>query len=149
MPKAQKSTPGGDKECRDTIRSNRNPLNATSLNANMPKEVQHSPSAPRSREISPKTNELWCAWCTENGRVHNHSTANCAMLKNANSNDQWKVITKNKVCKLHCTRPLLEILPQQNPRTLHRMQQFSSSKPGMYASQTNFNLPRRRLTIWP
>ena len=72
----------------------------------MPEEVYYSPSAPRSRDISPKTNELWCAWCTENGRVHKHSTANCVMLKNAIANDQWKVINKHKVCDIAVSKAI-------------------------------------------
>ena len=98
MPKVQQRTPGGDKEYRDATRSKRSPLHTTTFNNNMPEEVYHLPHAPRNRDTSPTTNESWCAWCTENGRTHNHSTANCSMLKNANANDQWKVINKHKVC---------------------------------------------------
>ena len=98
LPKAHTSTPGGDKEYRDATRSTRSPPHASTFNIKMPEETYHPPSAPRSRDISPKSKELWCAWCTENGRTHKHSTANCAMLQNANANDQWKVINKHKVC---------------------------------------------------
>ena len=98
MPKAQRGTPGGDKEYRDATRSSRSPPHASTFNINMPERVNHSPSAPRSRDTSPKTNELWCAWCTEHGLAHNHSTAHCSMLKNANANDQWTVINKHKMC---------------------------------------------------
>ena len=98
MPKAKKRTPGGDKEYRDAIRGNKNPPYATTLNNYMPEELHHALNAPRSRDASPKSKDLWCAWCTENGRTHQHSTANCAMLQNANVNDQWKVINKHKVC---------------------------------------------------
>ena len=98
MPKAQRGTPGGDKEYRDATRSSRSPPHASTFNINMPEEVYHPPNAPRNRDTSPTTKESWCAWCTENGRTHNHSTATCSMLKNANANDQWKVIHKHKVC---------------------------------------------------
>ena len=98
MPKMQQRIPGGDKEYRDATRNNRNPPYAPTFNDNMPEEIHHAPNAPRSRDASPKSEEPWCAWCTENGRTHNHPTANCSMLKNANANDQWKVIHKHKVC---------------------------------------------------
>ena len=71
---------------------------APTFNNNMPEEIHLAPNAPRSRDASPKSKEPWCAWCTENGRTHNHTTANCSMLRNANANDQWKVINKHKVC---------------------------------------------------
>ena len=98
MPKAQRGTPGGDKEYRDATRNSRSPPHASTFNIKMLEETYHPPSAPRRRDTSPKTNELWCAWCTENGRAHRHSTANCAMLQDANAKDQWKVIHKYKVC---------------------------------------------------
>ena len=97
-PKARRGTPGGDKEYRDATRNSRNPPHASTFNIKMPEETYHPPSAPRRRDTSPKTNELWCAWCTENGRAHRHSTASCAMLQDANANDQWKVIHKHKDC---------------------------------------------------
>ena len=90
MPKAQRGTPGGDKEYRDAVRNSRSPPHASTFNINMPERVNHPPNAPRNRDTSPKTNESWCAWCTEHGLAHNHSTAHCSMLKNANPNDQWK-----------------------------------------------------------
>ena len=98
MPKVQQRIPGGDKEYRDATRNNRNPPYAPTFNNNMPEEIHLAPNAPRSRDASPKSKEFWCAWCTENGRTHQHSTANCSMLQYANANDQWKVINKHKVC---------------------------------------------------
>ena len=97
-PKARRGTPGGDKEYRDATRNSRNPPHASTFNINMPKELHLAPNAPRSRDASPKLKEFWCAWCTENGRAHQHSTANCSMLQNANASDQWKVIHKHRVC---------------------------------------------------
>ena len=98
MPKTQRSTPGGDKEYRDAMRRRQSPPNTSTFRRDMPSDVSNSPRLSRSRNISPKTNKLWCAWCTENGRAHNHSTADCSMLKNANAQDQWMVIKKHKVC---------------------------------------------------
>ena len=108
LPKAQRSTPGGDREYRDATRKKRNSHPTTASNTNMTEKVYHPSRASGSREISPERSmsgliiahpiDEWCAWCTENGRPHKHSTANCAMLKNANANDQWKVINKHKVC---------------------------------------------------
>ena len=95
---AQRSIPGGDKEFRDTIRRRQSPPNAPTFRRDMPTNVSNSPRLSRNRDISPKTNDPWCAWCTENGRSHNHSTANCSMLKNANAQDQWTVINKHRVC---------------------------------------------------
>ena len=96
LPKAHKSSPGGDKEYRDATRRNKNPPDDTTLNANTPTGAYY---ATRSSDSSPEPNALWCAWCTENGQPHNHSTANCSMLKlNATANDQWKVINKHRVC---------------------------------------------------
>ena len=100
MPKARRGTPGGDREYRDSTRNSRSPPHASTFNTNRPEELHLAPNAPRSREASPKLKKFWCVWCTENGRTHQHSTANsnCSMLQNANASDQWKVINKHKVC---------------------------------------------------
>ena len=98
LPKAPRSTPGGGKEYRDAIRSSKSPPHASTFNINMPESAYHSPSTPRSRDTSPKTNKLWCAWCTEHGLAYNHSTANCYKLAIADANDQWRVINNQKVC---------------------------------------------------
>ena len=91
----QKSIPGGDKEYRDTLRRRRGPPNSPTLERNM-----HTGDsiATRSHNNSPKVSERWCAWCSENGQAHNHSTPTCYMLKNANAEDQWKVVNKHRIC---------------------------------------------------
>ena len=95
----QKSIPGGDKEYRDVVRGERRSSpNTSTLNRRSPATNYNPPNAPRSYETSSKQHDRWCAWCTENGRAHNHSTADCSMLKNANAQDQWTVINKHKVC---------------------------------------------------
>ena len=50
------------------------------------------------RENSPNTIQSMCAWCTENGMPHQHTTSHCHMLKKANAIDQWKVLYKHRVC---------------------------------------------------
>ena len=104
MPQAKKRIPGGDKEYRDATRGNKNPPHATIFNndttpnANMPKKVYDWPRAPRSLGLLPWSDELWCAWCTENGHDHAHSTADCLGLQDANAKDQWKIIHEYQMC---------------------------------------------------
>ena len=93
MPKAQRSTPGGDKEYRDITRRKPYPPDVFTFNANTPKEAYHAPRRTDDPDAS------WCAWCTEQGATYNHTTANCIGLRlAATANDQWKVINKYKVC---------------------------------------------------
>ena len=60
-PKAQKSTPGGDKQYLDTTRRRQSPPNTSTFQRNMPTNVSDSPRLSRNRDISPKTNNSWCA----------------------------------------------------------------------------------------
>ena len=98
-PKPKRSTPQGDKEYHDTIR--RRPIFSKTPMA--PRgQSNNSSNSPRlqarSRNTSPTNNAPWCAWCTENGAPHRHSTPDCSMLRNANAEDQWKVLNKHNVC---------------------------------------------------
>ena len=58
MPKAQRSTPGGDKEYRDVTRRNRHPPDVFTFNAKTPIEAYH---APRCSDASLEPDALWCA----------------------------------------------------------------------------------------
>ena len=99
---ASTSNPG-DREFRDTVRklhkntpSNSNYKNQRTNPGEKPYSSPFRP--PRSRDQSPSTNEPSCAWCSANGRPHVHATSDCAMLKNANALDQWKIIYRNQLC---------------------------------------------------
>ena len=115
----QRTSPG-DKEYRDTLRQRRSsyPTQQSPPQGRSPSPTQsssprtRSPSPNRSRDTTPKPtphpiqnrmpnqNALnkKCAWCTENGTEHNHTTPNCLLLKNAKAMDQWKVLYKHKIC---------------------------------------------------
>ena len=84
MLRVQRSTPGGDKEYRDTVRRRPSTTGTPNRRKNSPSNFSNQTRPSKSRENSPKPNKLWCAWCTENGRAQNHSTVNCAMFKDAN-----------------------------------------------------------------
>ena len=58
----------------------------------------------RSKDQSPSRNTPHCAWCAANGQPHAHATPDCAMLKNANALDQWKIIYGNRLCD-RCLMP--------------------------------------------
>ena len=98
-PKPKRSTPQGDKEYRDTIRR-RPSFSKTPMSPRG--QSNNSSDSPRlqvrSRNTSPIANAPWCAWCTENGAPHRHSTPDCSMLKIANVQDQCRVLKKHKVC---------------------------------------------------
>lgn len=73
------------------------------------------PRAKRDCVNSIKTNKSWCAWCTEKGRLHDHSTANCFMLRDANAHDQWMFINKRKKIPLfHPRRTTLSSVSRKN-----------------------------------
>ena len=121
----QRTSPG-DKEYRDILRQRR-PSYSTQTSptkGRSPSPIQtssprtRSPSPNRSRDTTPKRTthpiqnkmpdqnalKKKCAWCTENGTEHNHTTPNCAFLKNAKAMDQWKLLYKHKVCD-RCLEP--------------------------------------------
>ena len=55
-------------------------------------------SSPAKSSQSQDETQNFCAWCRENGVTHNHVTANCTDIRNANALDQWQALYKNRVC---------------------------------------------------
>ena len=113
----QQRTSPGEREYRDLLRQRRNSNSSQSTPTRGRSPSPNPISNPRSRSPSPSKNanahspitpqnlspkkdaiKNKCAWCTERGINHNHTTPNCAILKNANAMDQWKVLYKRKVC---------------------------------------------------
>ena len=108
----QKINPGGDKEYRDYLRSSR---------SNSPQ----AKNLPKSRDISPQINNqpncnpintnlpkyprggdmvMKCGWCFHHNTPHNHTTAECSFLQNANVADRWHITYRNRLCQ-QCLLP--------------------------------------------
>ena len=72
---------------------------ARSNNARSSRSPTSSETDRRNRNTTATIAETTCAWCTENGQNHNHVTAQCSFLQQANVQDQWRVLQKHKICK--------------------------------------------------
>ena len=115
----QQRTNPGEREYRDALRqrrdSNTNPSTPTRGRSPSPNRTPspktRSPSPSRNgnnvhkqatpqKTSKPDATQNKCAWCTEQGTNHNHTTPNCAFFKNANAMDQWKVLYKHQACSI-------------------------------------------------
>ena len=79
-------------------RSSRSPARPNPLQHPQHSHSRRDSPGPNQRQTS-RVTEIFCAWCTENGRPHQHTTAQCQLMETGSVHDRWKATQKHGICK--------------------------------------------------